>query len=391
MNCNQCGNPVEANDKFCPTCGNQVDFSANTQPHETTEEIFSGETVNTQSHLPVEESIPVRIPQEAIQTPQAEAPTPVALVEPTPMETVEIPEAVTEEAPSVQPKEVQPLPAAEPCPEEPAEEKPKKKKRKGLWISLTVVFSLIVILALGVGHFGYSAFTVRNRFNDKSYKVAVDHYNAKVKGSSLRQGILEVLFWNRPESIAKNCQNGSLAYRDGIEQLKALVSMNVNHAQNQLDTLIPEYIDHVVKQGEENNKSEKYETTLLDIKTAKTIVPEGTNMEKLTALYDKTLPLYQEQVSKQVNQFVDKEQFDKAFETIAHALTVDDNEYFQTLKTETTKTYVIYITKTVTKQITKMQFDDAMNTITEAIKILPESQELLNLYEEVKAVIDTLQ
>ncbi len=385
MNCNQCGNPVETGDKFCPICGNQVDFSANVQPHETSDDVFSGDSVNNRSHLNQSQEItPVRIPEKVCEAPCS---TPVTLVETASEEPFDLPPAPQKENSPVlngeQPKETQEAPLAE--------EKPKKKKRKGLWITLTILLSVLVILGAGIGYFGYSAFTVHNRFNDKNYQVAIDHYNAKIKGSSLRQGILEVLFLGRPESIAKDCENKDLEYTAGIEQLKTLVAMNINDAQTELDNILPEYINHVVKQGEENNKNEQYEATLLAVKTARAIVPEGTNTEKLTKLFDETLPLYQEQVSKQVLTFVDKEQFDKAFELITHALEVDDNEYFQNLKDDTVKKYVVHITKIVTKQISKMQFDEALDTITGAVELFPKSQELLDLYQNVLDVINSLQ
>ena len=284
---------------------------------------------------------------------------------------------------------VAPPPMAGVVTDEPAfsQEKAPKKKKKWLKITLLSLLGLLLVLGLGFGHFGFQSFRVYGKYNDKEYQLAIEHYNSQVKGKTLPQAVLNLLYWNTPESIVEDCKEGGLDYLQGMEQLQALTAMSIDGAQKEYDNLIPLYLDHVVEQGEETNNKGEYEATLQAIAAAKGVLPAETDTQKLTALKEKTILLYQEQVKGQVDAAVAKNDYKAAFDLIAHAIEVEDNTYFQTLKEDTTSAYLDYVKGNALEHVRKLEFKEAMEELAAAVVMLPDNQELLTLYNEINSLI----
>ena len=140
-------------------------------------------------------------------------------------------------------------------------------------------------------------------------------------------------------------------------------------------------IDITVQEAADYAQMEEYSSAIQVIDYTIKEVGTDTELQNARAEY---LTLYLSQVTSLVNAYIEDSDYENAIKAVVHAIEIDDNSQFQSLKKTTETKYVKYITDTIDKQLKNEKYTDASKTVSNALSILPSNAELKKLQVKVK-------
>ncbi len=313
-------------------------------------------------------------------------------------------------------------------------EKPKKKAKKGKVIAISVLSGILALFILaGVLFFTSPAYSVYSNIKSDKCDKAVSEYNRDVKGNFIQEAILDILLKDRVNKVATDYQNGKLKLEDAIEQLTALDEMGFEGAKTKADELtsaddavnalekaneyyeagdyknaiaeyskIPEgdknyetaqsklnksyegFIDSTVTSAQAFSDAKKYKEALKEINAAYDILPDSVDTKDLDTVKEETLALYQAEITSEVDELVEDDNFDDAFALIDEAIAVDSNDYFTELKATTEGKYVEHVTGIVEDYLDDGDYISAQRVADNATTKLPDNEDLEDLSERVE-------
>lgn len=194
---------------------------------------------------------------------------------------------------------------------------------------------------------------------------------------------------NALEKADQYYENGD--YESAISEYSKVPEFNENYeeAQNKLTQVYADYISSTVATAKKHNSSKNYKQAVQIVNTAYDILPDSVDTTELDTVKEESLASYQSQIMEEVTLLTDDSQYEKAFEKIDEAITVDDNDYFQNLKATTEKKYVDSISSTVEKYLDKEDYIASARIVSNALSVLPGNTELLSLKNKVETLTPT--
>lgn len=321
-------------------------------------------------------------------------------------------------------------------------DEPRKKKNKGKKAKIIAVSVLVCILALAIAlvslFFTSSAYSVYKDMVSENYKSALRDYKLDVKDDFMQETILDMLLDGRVEEVVAEYENGDKVYETAVEELITLDEMgfegakekiaeitssndaenalekadeyyekgdyenaiseyskvpetnkNYKEAQNKLTQVYADYISSTVETAKKHNSSKNYKQAVQVVNTAYDILPDSVDTTDLDTVKEESLVAYQSQIMNEVNLLTEDSQYVKAFDKIDEALAVENNDYFNNLKTSTEKKYVNSITTSVQKYLDKEDYISSARIVSNALSILPDNSELLSLKNKVETLTPT--
>ena len=237
---------------------------------------------------------------------------------------------------------------------------PKKKKGKKAKAIVISVLSIVLVIAIAL-------------FANYIY----DDY----KDSSETNSVLE--------QADEYYENGD--YEKAISEYSKVPksSKNYDEAQEKLNQIYADYISSTVETAKKHNSSKNYKQAVQVVNTAYDILPDSVDTTDLDTVKEESLVAYQSQIMNEVNLLTEDSQYVKAFDKIDEALAVENNDYFNNLKTSTEKKYVNSITTSVQKYLDKEDYISSARIVSNALSILPDNSELLSLKNKVETLTPT--
>lgn len=179
-------------------------------------------------------------------------------------------------------------------------------------------------------------------------------------------------------------ENGD--YEEAIKELSKIPedSENYEEAQVKLDQAYTAYIDSTVETINKYNTQKKYKEAIQYANAAYDILPDGVNTSKLDTVKEESLTAYKTEISNKVTKLTSESKYSEAFNVIDEAISFDDNEYFQTLKTTTEKNYITLITNTVNGFEVSGDYVSAIETIETADELVKSDPYFTDKLNELK-------
>lgn len=180
-------------------------------------------------------------------------------------------------------------------------------------------------------------------------------------------------------------------WKNAILEYKKIPADNEHYAEAQakLSEICPKYINQVVTTANQYNTQKQYKEAMAHISAAYDVLPEGTDTSALDTAKSESLGHYQNDVTAQVNTLKAQGDYAGAFQVIDEAIGFDNNQYFQTLKTNTEKDYVASVTTTVNNYLKQEDYVSAKRVSQNALTVLPGNAELIALDQSVDAKTPT--
>ncbi len=314
---------------------------------------------------------------------------------------------------------------------------PKKKMSKGKKakiIAISVLSGIVALaIALTVMFFSSAAYGVYRDMNADEFENALTEYRSEVKDSFIQEMLLDVLLKDRVSEVATEYENGDIDYDTAIAELNALDDMgfdgakekideitvsndsanalakadeyyengdyenaiseyskvpesneNYAEAQNKLTQVYADYISSTVETAKKHNSSKNYKQAVQVVNTAYDILPDSVDTTELDTVKEESLASYKTEVANEVTELTENKKWSDAFDVIDEAISFDDNEYFQNLKTSTESSYVESVTATVQKHLNNEDYTSAKRVAENALTILPGNTDLKELKKDVE-------
>ncbi len=159
---------------------------------------------------------------------------------------------------------------------------------------------------------------------------------------------------------------------------------NYEEAQAKLSEVYKNYIASVVASAEGYNAAGEYKQAVQQVNTAYEILPSTVDTSALDAVKEESYASYKTQVANDVAELTEEVKWAEAFKLIDEAIVFDNNEYFQSLKTSTQKSYVDSVTATVQSHLDKEDYISAKRVAENSLTVLPDNADLKKLVKEVE-------
>ena len=307
------------------------------------------------------------------------------------------------------------------------------KGKKAKIIAISILVGIVAIaIALAVMFFSSSAYGVYRDMDSDDFESAVSVYQSDVKDSFIQKMLLNTLLKDRVNEVAKEYEDGKSDFDATVAELDALDKMgfegakekideitvsneatnalekadeyyengdyenaiseyskipetdeNYAEAQTKLDQAYENYINAIVDTITEYNNSGEYVEAIQQANTAYDVLPDDVDTTTLDTAKEESLTSYKTQIANEVTELITVSEYVEAFELIDEAILVDDNEYFQNLKTSTEGTYVESISTDVQKHLDNEDYISASRVIENALTVLPNNTALEDLKKEV--------
>lgn len=308
----------------------------------------------------------------------------------------------------------------------------KGKKAKTIFFSVLVVI-LVVVIAVGAFFLTGSSFKVYGMMNNEKYEEAISTYSSEVKDDFVQKTMFKTAMNGYDEKLVNKFNDGKITYDSAVNGLKALNEMdlgdyssvidsvtkindsntafekaikfyndgdyenaiiefskilegneNYEEVQAKLAEIYPKYISEVTTKANELSKGKEYEKALTLVNTALEILPQSVDASELNTLKTTTLSDYKASVLSEVTDFVNQKEYEKALDTINHALTIDENDDFEVTKNTVETKFVESVTTTVQGYLDSEDYDSAARTVSSALETLPDNKTLTDLKQKVK-------
>lgn len=367
--CEKCGSKLNVNEKFCPNCGNRVEF---TQPIDENSiyqyNTDSSSVLKTKNKKPKKEIMNIS----------------------------------------------------------------KRKKAKIIMLSVLSLL-LVFVIGVATLLFTSPAFNVYKDIKKGNYDNALTNYNIDVRDDSLQEFILDLTMKDYAEVVIENFKDKEITYESALEIINILEQMkiegisekkaeivhvqsvndamekgekyyldseygkaiqeylkitedneNYKTAQAKLNEIYPKYVEDVNKKALENIANKFYESAISLINTALEIIPEEIDVSTLNATRDTALNNYKAKIISDVTTFIDSGKYTDAVYLVNNALKIDDNEEFKILKQTAESKYVEDVVKTVQKYLNSEDYISASRTLDAAVEFLPDNPDLSELKTKVE-------
>lgn len=319
------------------------------------------------------------------------------------------------------------------------ENKKNKKVSKGKVIFISIIAGVLaIIIALTVMFFTSSAYKVNKCMKDKDFKDAISEYRSGVEDKFIQETLLDMLLKGRVDEVYNGYKSGDIDYDDAVAELEALYKMgfdgakekmqkvtvsndSVNalktadeyyengeyekaieeynkipqsdekydEAQEKLSAVYTDYIDSVVSSAKSKNRSGDYKAAVKLIETAYDILPDGVDTSELDDVKEESLASYKTQISDEVSEFVEDEDYESAFALIDEAIDFDNNDFFNDLKESTENDYVESVTTIVEDYLEDEDYVSAKRVSDNALTVLPDNSDLEDLQKKVEKATPT--
>lgn len=175
-------------------------------------------------------------------------------------------------------------------------------------------------------------------------------------------------------------------YENAITEYEKVPESDENYAeaQEKLAKVYKDYISKTVKSAKNYNSAKNYKQAIQVIETAYGVLPASVDKSELDTVKEESLTGYKTSVADDVAEYKEDEKWSEAFAAIDDAIAFDDNEYFQTLKTNTEEDYVKSVTATVNAHLEKEDYISAKRVADNALTVLPNNTALKELKEDVE-------
>ena len=179
-------------------------------------------------------------------------------------------------------------------------------------------------------------------------------------------------------------ENGD--YEEAIKELSKIPedSENYEEAQVKLDQAYTAYINSTVETINKYNTQKKYKEAVQYANAAYDILPDEVDTSKLDTAKEESLTAYKTEISNKVTKLTSESKYSEAFDVIDEAISFDDNEYFQTLKTTTEENYITLITNTVNGFESSGDYVSAIETIENADDLVKSDPDFIDKLSELK-------
>lgn len=179
-------------------------------------------------------------------------------------------------------------------------------------------------------------------------------------------------------------ENGD--YEEAIKELSKIPedSENYEEAQVKLDQAYTAYINSTVETINKYNTQKKYKEAVQYANAAYDILPDEVDTSKLDTAKEESLTAYKTEISNKVTKLTSESKYSEAFNVIDEAISFDDNEYFQTLKTTTEENYITLITNTVNDFEASGDYIYAIETIENADTLVKSDPDFIDKLTELK-------
>ncbi len=181
-------------------------------------------------------------------------------------------------------------------------------------------------------------------------------------------------------------------YEDAIAEYSKVDESNSNYeeAQKKLDELYIQYIVNVAKDINEFNANKKYKEALLYAETAYDIIPDDIDVKSIDTASAESMSGYKAEITNSVTALLTKGEFVKAIEAINEAISIDNNQEFQALKTTTERKYIESVKKAVETYITDHEYKKAVNAVEQALLVLENNADLSALKTQIEEATPTM-
>ncbi len=175
-------------------------------------------------------------------------------------------------------------------------------------------------------------------------------------------------------------------YEKAIDEFSKIPEGNENYenAQKMLEQVYAAYINKTVEKVTQYNDGEQYKDAVSLINATLEVLPEGVNVAELQKALEESMAGYKTQVSAEVAKLLEENNYEEAFDAIDEALDFSQDDFFSQLMDSTVEGYVAYITKTVEGYMKKNDFNSAIKVVSNALEELPDNKELKELKERVE-------
>ena len=189
---------------------------------------------------------------------------------------------------------------------------------------------------------------------------------------------------NALEKADQYYENGD--YENAISEYSKVPESNENYeeAQNKLTQVYADYINSTVATAKKHNSSKNYKQAVQVVNTAYDILPDSVDTTELDTVKEESLASYKTEVANEVTELTADSKWSEAFALIDEAISFDDNEYFQNLKTSTEDSYVTSVTATVQKHLDNEDYVSAKRVVDNSLTVLPENGDLKSLQSKVQ-------
>ncbi len=309
----------------------------------------------------------------------------------------------------------------------------KTKGQKAKTIVISVISAIMVIaIVLTIFFLTSASFRAYQNMKAEEYTDAVFEYESEIKNNLAEKIIIELLLGNYNEKIIEDFKNGKIEFDSANQALSALSDMgfgdmssvisemkaindvntafekgneylessdyenaikefskvtkdnpNYEQAQSKLLETYPKYIDFVINRVNELSSGNDYEQVVLLVNSAISIIPDSVDITELAKLKTEHTDNYISQVMSETTELINNKEYIKAIEKTGYAISIDNNEKFQNLKTNIEMQYIEYITSTVQKHLDNEDYITAERTVKSALEILPENPDLKSLQTKV--------
>lgn len=310
----------------------------------------------------------------------------------------------------------------------------KSKRKKGKFILISVITGIVaLVITLLIIFFSSPAYSVFKNMNAENFDSALSDYHEDVEDSFIQQTLLNTLLKDRTSEVLVDYEDGRIDYDSAIAELNALDEMgfdgakqkideitisnnavnalekadeyyengdyenaiseyskipetdeNYEEAQTKLDKAYENYMSSTIEIASEYNSSGKYTEAIQQVNTAYDILPDSVDTSELDTVKEESLTSYKTQVANEVTELINTSEYMEAFDLIDEAIAIDDNEYFQQLKTSTQETYVKSVTTDVQKHLDNEDYISASRVLENSLTILPDNTDLQELKTQVK-------
>ena len=226
------------------------------------------------------------------------------------------------------------------------------------------------------GKIGYDkAYEILNNLKNNGYEDA-DDLIANITASNNASNALE--------KADEYYENGD--YENAISEYSKVPkkSESYEEAQSKLDEVYEDYIDSTASSASRLNSSGNYKEAIRKINTAYDILPDDVDTSELDDIKEESLASYKSEVANEVTELTEEAKWTEAFEAVDEAISFDDNDYFQDLKTSTEDKYVDSVTAAVQKYLDDEDYIGAKRVAENGLTVLPDNKELKELKKDVE-------
>lgn len=308
----------------------------------------------------------------------------------------------------------------------------KASKAKIICIAVFVAIA-VAFVSLVAMYFTSPAYSVYKNLKDVDCSTAIREYNSSVEDSFVQKMFIKIALNGYSEKILSEFKDGEMNFEDSLSILEAMKEMGIKDiektidevnrlneaksafdsankyyedgdyenaikeyskitdsdlqftdAQAKLTELYPKYASTISEKAKQLASSGDYAGALSLINTALGILPDGSaGKSELSQTKSDCLNTYKKEIIDNATAMIAEKSYVDAINYMNKAISVDDNEDFQNIKTTAEKEYVNSVTATVNDFIKQEDYISASRSVKAALDVLPNNSSIIALQKTV--------